>query len=68
MRDLTNDEAMVTVPRYLAERIEVLMQTYSEHGMDATYSSGERTPNAIMAEDIAEQLRALLAAMSKEAK
>lgn len=57
--------AGISAPRELVERVVVLLKTYAEHGMDALYPSGERTPNAILADEVAAAFNGLLAVSEK---
>lgn len=43
------------------ERAALLLETYAQHGMLPQYEDGRKTENALLAEEVARDLRALLA-------
>jgi len=52
----------LSVPRELVQQVVVLLQSYAEYGMQHVYEeSGERTPNAILSDEIASKFSTLLA-------
>lgn len=57
----------VIVPRSLVERIEAILKCHAEYGMDHIFEeTGDKTPNAILCEEIASQLKTLTAAPTVE--